>query len=118
MNITTLDAVGLAPLELSLGYLVINVGSWGEARADKHLHIAEKDLITSCVGVFQGKEVEERQEQMEQVKAYSPGASAACFLSLHSSKYLFSLAALSGRWCRMALTSRASSGPNTRRVGL
>ena len=35
MNITTLDTLGVASLELSLGYLVINVGSWGEARADK-----------------------------------------------------------------------------------
>lgn len=35
MNITALDTLGVASLELSLGYLVINVGSWGEARADK-----------------------------------------------------------------------------------
>lgn len=35
MNITTLDTLGVASLKLSLGYLVINVGSWGEARADK-----------------------------------------------------------------------------------
>ena len=35
MNITTLDTLGVASLKLSLGYLVITVGSCGEARADK-----------------------------------------------------------------------------------
>ena len=50
MTITSPVTVGLAPLDLSLGYMV-PVGSWGEVRADEDLNIAEKDLLTSCIGI-------------------------------------------------------------------
>lgn len=73
-----------APLQLSLRNLVILV-CWqlGRAlrRADKDLQGAGKDLLTTCVRVYQGKRQRTDRDGRKQAIAQGLGANVVHFLS-------------------------------------